>query len=293
MIDPRAWLRVDLRARSELEADLASDAMVAAGAAAVHQDGLQLTTYLPLDGPPERGLEDLRRALVRAGLTPPSHALAWGVEEDRDWAAAWKEGLAPRRVGDRIVVHPTWTEPELRPGDVAIAIDPGLAFGTGEHATTRGALRLLQGAVPPGGRVLDAGTGSGILAIAALRLGAGSVLAVDVDPQAIETARANLSANGVSAAATTVVGEVTPRWLATEPGFDLILANILSGPLRGLLRPMADALTDAGRLIVSGVLVEEAASFERAAETALLRLERADAEDDGWSALFSRSGGEA
>lgn len=289
MTDGAAWLRVSMRAASDLDADLTADALIGAGAGAVRRDGLRLTTHLPLGGSPAATLRRLRWALARAGILPPRDSLEWAVEPDRDWSAEWKSGLRARRIGERIIVHPTWVDPEGGDADIPIAIDPGLAFGTAEHATTRGALRLLEPAVRPGWRVLDAGTGSGILAIAALALGAGSVLAVDTDADAVATARANLDGNGVGEAATTMVAEVTPTWLARRPEapFDLILANILSGVLRPLLGPMRDALCPGGGIVVAGILAGEASAFRRATGAAGLSLEREDLEEGWWSALFS------
>lgn len=110
----------------------------------------------------------------------------------------WRRGLAPRRVTPRIVVSPTWEVPTLTPHEHLVSLDPGLALGTAEHPTTRGALRLLDSRLRAGDRVADVGTGSGILAVAAARLGAGSVLALDVDPWPAAVARDNVERNGLS-----------------------------------------------------------------------------------------------
>ena len=290
MTDLAAWLRVRLRAASEPEADLAADALVGAGAAAVRRDGLRLTTHLPVGATPGEALRVVRDALERAGIATPPGALDWAVEADRDWTEEWKAGLRARRIGERFVVHPTWIVPDAGPDDLRIAIDPGMAFGTAEHATTRGALRLLEAAGARGASVLDAGTGSGILAIAALRLGAATVLAVDVDADAVAAARANLRLNGVDGRATVLVADVTPAWLGGRPEapLDLILANILSGVLEPLLPSLRDALAPRGSLIVSGILAEEASVFRRAAGSAGLLIEREDVEEEWWSARFSR-----
>ncbi len=288
MSRPTGWLRVTVHAASSLDADLIAQALIDAGGAAVRQDAASLTTHLPLADGAEAALGRVRAALTRAGVHRPDGVLDWAIEADRDWAVDWKAGLRARRIGERLVVHPTWQEPDDAGARIRIAIDPGLAFGTAEHASTRGALRLLESVVRPGWRVLDAGTGSGILAIAASALGAGSVLAVDSDREAVATARANLDANGVGDAVTTMVAEVTPRWLAGRPEapFDLIAANILSGVLVPLLDPLRNALRPGGALILAGILLEESAEFGRAAAAHRLRLVREDEEDGWWSGLF-------
>lgn len=288
MSRPAGWLRVTVHAASSLDADLTAQALIEAGGAAVRQDAASLTTHLPLAGGAEAALGRVRAALARAGVLRPAGVLDWAVESDRDWAADWKAGLRPRHIGERLVVHPTWKEPDDAGARIRIAIDPGLAFGTAEHPSTRGALRLIESVIRPGWQVLDAGTGSGILAIAASALGAGSVLAVDSDAEAVATARANLDANGVGEAVTTMVAEVTPEWLGGRPEapFDLIAANILSGVLVPLLGPMRDALRPGGALVIAGILLEEAAAFGRAAAADRLTLDREDEEDGWWSGLF-------
>jgi ribosomal protein L11 methyltransferase len=186
------------------------------------------------------------------------------------------------------VVKPTWTAWAARDGQVVIEVDPQMAFGTGEHATTRGCLRLLDSVLLPGDRVLDVGSGSAILAIAAVRLGAAEAVAVEYDPDANLNARENLAHNGVAERVRLIEAMADPALLAGLGRFDLVLANILSGVIRPLLPALRDSLgaSPEGRLIVSGILRSEAAEVTAAAQAAGFRVERVDEEDEWWSALL-------
>src|SRR5690606_26457499 len=140
-----------------------------------------------------------------------------------DWANAWKEHYRVLRVGERIVVVPSWLEYEAAPGDVVLQLDPGMAFGTGLHPTTQLCLRLLERYARPGLRTLDIGTGSGILAIAAAKLGAGPILALDNDPVAVGVAAENTARNGVAdlvsaAEGSLGAGQHMGHWLSGDFG---------------------------------------------------------------------------
>lgn len=286
-MDPKQWLVLSVTAPSEeLVAEL-SEGLIALGGAAVEERGRRLTTYLQ---PPEDTEAFLRTALDHLDWVAGGEAvdLEWSFQEDEDWARRWKRGLGPRRVGSRFVVAPTWTEPETRPDDILIRIDPAMAFGTGEHGTTRGMLRLMEGVRLEGARVLDVGTGSGILAVAAVGLGARSVLAVDEDPDAIENALLNVERNGAASRVTLREGRVDAPFLDREGEgvWDVILANVLSGVLEPLLPAFRRGLVPGGRLLLSGILEDEAERMRAAADRAGLQVEAEDEEDEWWSARF-------
>jgi ribosomal protein L11 methyltransferase len=284
---PVRWLYVMLHDVADWEAGLLADALVAAGATGVEQQDRQLATYLPPPGDEEAFLARLRAGLAAVIGREPELAAEWRA--DADWAREWRRGLGARRVGRAFMVTPTWIDPEAGPHDVVITIDPQMAFGTGEHATTRGVLRLLEDRVRPGGRVLDLGTGSGILAIAAARLGAGHVLAAEADADALINARENLVRNGVAGRVELVEALVDAPFLAARPGsFDLILANVLSGVLRPLLPELRLALRPDGFLVLSGILQSEAAELLESVATAGLAVVQEDREEEWWSVLLRR-----
>ena len=230
--------------------------------------------YLPEDQDTpalRRRLEEILYHLGRLYPLPPPlfHRL-----EEEDWANAWKAHYKPFRVGNRIWIQPGWlsvadaaaedaTPATIRPDDVVLTLDPGMAFGTGLHPTTQMCLQALEELVRPGQRLLDVGTGSGILAIAAARLGATSILAIDTDQIAVKTAIANAAQNDVA-------GRITIRQgtLATvrEHAWDLVVVNILATVIISLLQEgdLLNYLAPGGRLILSGIIDEQAPAVQSA-----------------------------
>ena len=191
----------------------------------------------------------LARASVAAGL---AGAPAWTVEEvaEQNWVRLTQSQFDPIRVSERLWIVPSWhAAPD--PAAVNLVLDPGMAFGTGSHATTRLCLEWLERNVRSGCSVLDYGCGSGILTIAAARLGAGNVAGVDIDPLAVEAARANAERNGVMATFHDSAQPVTGA-------YDLVVANILSNPLRLLAPAICAHVRRGGRLALSGILREQA-----------------------------------
>lgn len=288
MSAPDRWLVLSVRLADAELRPLAVDALVALGAGAVQETGDALVTYLPPPSDPEAFADEARAAVADALPDGAAPEVSWHWQDNEDWARTWKQGLAPRVLSPRLVVKPTWTEWEAVPGQVVLDVDPQMAFGTGEHATTRGCLRLLDRVVREGDRVLDVGSGSAILAIAAVRLGAREAVAVEYDPDANLNARENIEQNGTEGRVHIVEALAEPGMLAEMGAFDLVLANILSGVIRPLLPAFRDALGGApgGRLIVSGILLSEHADVLRDAEAAGFRMEMTDEEDEWWSALL-------
>ena len=182
-----------------------------------------LRTYVPLDEQAEDTRQRVEQALWHLGQMRPIGPLQTRALQEEDWANAWKQHYAVLRVGERIVIVPSWLEHTPAPEDVVLHLDPGMAFGTGLHPTTRLCLRLLERYTRPGQRALDLGTGSGILAIAAARLGADAVLALDNDPVAVAVAAENVARNGVSERVTVAEGSLGAgarmgHWLSGDFG---------------------------------------------------------------------------
>jgi ribosomal protein L11 methyltransferase len=159
---------------------------------------VMLRTYLPLNDRAEDTRARLEQALWHFGRMRPIGPLQSRTLQEEDWANAWKRYYTIQQIGERTVIVPSWLEHEPQPGEIIIRLDPGMAFGTGLHPTTRLCLALLEGQIIPGQSVLDLGSGSGILAIAAALLGASQVLALDTDPIAVEASAANAERNGVA-----------------------------------------------------------------------------------------------
>ena len=259
-----------------------------------------LKTYLPDDEAGvtaqvevEIGLALLRRAYPSLG-EPSFRRL-----DPADWTEAWKRGYRTQHIGRSLVIVPSWEAYTPRPGEHVLHLDPGMAFGTGLHETTRLCLELLEEYLTPGCRVLDLGTGSGILAIAAALLGADAVLALDADPQAVRVAEENVRRNRVEGRihvrqATLLGGEggeweppVLPLEEAGGP-FHLAVVNILADVIVGLLRAgLAGWLVGGGALIASGIVAEQVGEVARAAQEA--GLEVAERRTSGsWAALVGR-----
>ncbi len=285
---PERWLVLSVRTADPELLPLASEVLVARGSWAVQESDGAIETYVPEPADPEAYVDEVRAALVDELPDAAAPQVSWRWQANEDWAAKWRDGLGPRPVTERIVVKPTWTEWDARPGQVVVDIDPQMAFGTGEHATTRGCLRLLDEALRPSDRVLDVGSGSAILAITAAMLGAREVVAVEYDPDANLNARENLERNRVESRVEILEAMADPALLESLGRFDVVLANILSGVIRPLLpsfRRALGALPD-GRLIVSGILRTEAPAVIHDAEAAGFRIVEVDEEEEWWSALL-------
>ncbi|MBI3746436.1 MAG: 50S ribosomal protein L11 methyltransferase [Chloroflexi bacterium] len=203
---------------------------------------------------------------------------------EADWAEAWKAYFPVMRIGRRLVIRPTWRRHRARPDDVVLALDPGMAFGTGLHPTTRLCLAALEAVADDGilaeARVLDVGCGSGILAIAAARLGAASVLGVDIDPIAVQASGANARRNRLGRVIRARAGSLP----SLEPTFDVVLANLIASVLITLAGALHDELRPGGLLLASGIFADREA--EVAAAFASVGLVAADRRAEGdWVAL--------
>ena len=228
--------------------------------------------YLPVDDRLETRLEMLKNALAALpsyGVEGAGIDITLRYVEEADWANAWKAFYKPMRVGRRLLVTPPWESPQLAPDDIPLIIDPGMAFGTGSHPTTQLCLEALEDVVRSGYAVADIGTGSGILAIAASKLGAAPVVATDIDPLAVKIAHENAQING----ANVQVQEPLPQGV-----YDVVVANILADVVVGLSQTLA-SLTG-GTLIASGIIDTRAEDV------------RATLQSVGFDAIEMRNSGE-
>ncbi|HXE98392.1 MAG TPA: 50S ribosomal protein L11 methyltransferase [Dongiaceae bacterium] len=220
-----------------------------------------IKAYVPAGDDPASRMHELEAFLLELSRRHPAAFFAPPAltpVNSEDWSSSWKVHFKPLRVGKRILIVPTWEESAQLPGDLVIRIDPGMAFGTGGHETTRLCLELLESVMESGPllgapSLLDLGTGSGILAMAAALLGAGRILALDIDPDAVEVARENLALNDMT---DQVECGTEPLESLTER-FDIILANILAEELVRLAPHLADRVLPGGSLILSGILAEK------------------------------------
>lgn len=296
------WLCLEL-ALAEEAADIGGDVLLELGAPGFEVRDAQtfracppstvaLLAYFPEEaGPPERlqqqVQQQLRTRLAAAGLDEPRMLLGVRIqaEEDPGWAEAYKPFFHPIPVGRRLLVRPPWEE--VLPGEqrAVLTLDPGLAFGTGNHPSTRLCLEAIE-ALSPLPSLLDVGCGSGILAIAAALLGAGRVVGIDVDEDAVRIAQDNARRNSVeprTSFSATPLHEVGER-------FPLVAANILSGTLIELAAELVQRVEPGGRLLLAGILAGEAdAVLQAFAAHEMVLLQRLDGLDDGgepWSALL-------
>jgi ribosomal protein L11 methyltransferase len=224
------------------------------------------------------------RAAAEAAARAQGGAL--GEVPDEDWGEGWKKDFRPLDVG-RVRVRPSWIDAPPPPGMVEVVLDPGMAFGTGSHPTTALCLAALSDllAARPGASVLDVGTGSGLLAIAARKLGAARVAANDDDPVAVEVARENAARNGAAV-------ELTGAPPAAIPGtFDVVVANILANVLVALAPELAAKLAPGGVLLLSGILAPQEEEVRRAHVAAgLVPLPGGDRREGEWSLVALRRG---
>ena len=284
----RRWLELRVRAQGAEGHELVPDVLIDLGARGVVEEDEHHIAYFEEPADAEAFAGATRDTLQRA-IPGVQMNVEWRWQAHEEWAEAWKRGLGPRRITERLMVHPSWKRPkDVRPGDLVIVLDPGMAFGTAEHGTTRGCLRLLDGTVAKGEQVLDVGAGSGILSIAAARLGAAEVVAVEGDPLACEAMADNLKRNGV--VRRVLVREVWADAAAlTAMGpFDGVMANMETGLMLPLLAGLTAAVGPQGWLLLSGILEGEMDTVLGAAENHGFGSSEVDADGEWRSALFRR-----
>ncbi len=256
---------------------------------------VEVRAYVPADTADAAGQQRIREALWHLAQVQPLPEPDFRWIEEEDWAEAWKVNYRPLPVGRRLIIVPAWLQSE-DPERTALYLDPGMAFGTGSHPSTRLCLAAIERALQPGDLVVDIGCGSGILSVAALLLGAGSALACDIDQEALSATERSAERNGVQHAIEVIPGSlpaVLARLRQRRRAADILVANILAPVLEELIGSgLADAVRDGGTLILSGILAEQSVGVRTAASDAGLSLvdEGADGE---WRALVLLKGNAA
>ncbi len=280
------WMRISVQVTPEA-AEAAGEILRQAGCAGWEDLGPGLVVgYLPADMQTGERIADIWhsvRALAGYGLEIGTGEVHAEMIAARPWEEAWKAYFRPTRVG-RVVICPTWEQVELGPDEVLVSLDPGMAFGSGAHATTRLCLQALADALPARGRVLDVGTGSGILAVAAARLGASRVLAVDNDPDVLPVATDNAALNQVADLIEVREGDIAA---VSEGNWDVIVANIAPDPVRQAAPAARRLLAAAGVFIGGGIPATRAQEVQDALASAGLTVQRV-LEEDEWVAVAAK-----
>lgn len=228
-------------------------------------EDVKVTGYYPVDERLGDVIAHIRSELNRIAnlkLDMPLGKLEMQTQSlaNEDWAESWKKCFKPIRLGEHIVIRPGWTQYDAQPGDKVIEIDPGLAFGTGTHETTGMCAALIEKYVRPGQRVIDIGTGTGILAIAAAHMGAREVLATDLDAVAVRVAAQNAEINGFGEVITARCGDLLD---VVDVSGDVVIANIIADVIVMLARPVRERIVDGGVFICSGIAVERREDVRR------------------------------
>lgn len=240
-------------------------------------------------------LQPFLAALPACGIDAGNPAVELREVNDEDWANAWKQYFKPIRISERLVIKPTWEEYEASAGELIIELDPGMAFGTGTHATTALCLRALEKVVRPGDEAIDVGTGSGVLAIAAAKLGARHVLALDLDPVAVSSAKENARLNGLEGQISVRRSDLLQALREREQGGSLgvrlpvqvVVANILAEIILLFVHDVYEALQPGGIYVASGIIKPKQQDVEQALAAAGFVVEERCEEQD-WVALVAR-----
>ena len=239
-----------------------------------------VSVFLPADRPFTDAVAFIRDRMRESGIEGRVEVI--GVSEE-DWANSWKAYYKPLHIGKKMVIVPAWERYEEQPGEIIVRMDPGMAFGTGTHETTRLVIELLEAYTKQGMRVLDVGCGSGILAICARKLGAGECKAYDIDPVAVRVARENIKDSGETNI-TCDVSDLLRGVDLTGGKYDLICANIVADIIIRMAPDVGAYMKDDAILLASGIITERAEEVEAALAANHLKV-AARHEDNGWCAL--------
>lgn len=251
---------------------------------------VRVKAYWALDEELEGKLQRLAARLdgmTAHGIDTGAGAVSWKAVADEDWAETWKEFFHTEKIGARTVIKPTWEEYEAGAGEIVAELDPGAAFGTGQHATTALCIRALEELVRPGMTVFDVGTGSGVLAIVAAKLGAKRVEAVDFDPVAVRVARENVRQNDVEDIVRTGQSDLLK---SAEGRADLIIANIIADIIVRLFGEVEAHLAPDGTMLLAGIIEDRLQDVVEAAALHGFAVEKIE-QEKGWAAVIVKGGG--
>ena len=301
------WLELTVKVHSEavesvceLMSNYSTDGVVLEEPYELTEDGqdyhilrgqpVTIHAYLPIDGTEEEKRQQIERGLWYFGSIGAHFVgeMQTRSVNEEDWANAWKEYYHVTHIGQRLVIRPSWREYTPKESEVVLTLDPGMAFGTGIHPTTRLCLERVEQLVQPGMRVLDVGTGSGILALAAAKLGADNVYAIDNSSVATESAGANARMNNLVERIQVVLGELDEMEARHMAGrYNLVLANIIAHVIGSIAPQLAEVLADDGLLVVSGIIEARRPDAEEPLLAAGLELIH-EMKIDDWLALTYR-----
>lgn len=243
--------------------------------------------YWAMDDALEGKLQNLAArlaALTANGVDKGAGTVSWRAVADEDWSETWKEFFHTEKIGERTVIKPTWEDYEAKAEEIVVELDPGAAFGTGQHTTTALCIRALETLVKPGMTVFDVGTGSGVLSIVAAKLGAGRVEAVDFDPVAVRIAAENVRQNGVANIVRTGQSDLLK---SVEGKADLIIANIIADIIVRLFGEVKESLAAGALMLLSGIIEDRLHDVTKAAARHGFHVERIE-EEKGWAAVIVR-----
>jgi ribosomal protein L11 methyltransferase len=274
-----SWWAIDVRTAPECRDGLTAWLVARTGQAVEEQDDGTLVTFAPDEASAEALVSELEGAADGSAHTARRRL------DPVDWSVGWRHGLSPRRFG-LLTVVPSWLPEAASSDDHTVVLDPETAFGSGEHGSTRAALTLLERLVRPEQRVLDLGSGSGILAIAAVKLGAARAIGIEIDTEANEVASRNAERNGVLGRVQFLDGDADVLAALAGPA-EVILSNILRTANTALLPAISAALAPGGIAIFSGMESDEAPEFLRALETAGFEPIQ-ETVDAGWWAVAAK-----
>jgi len=270
---PKTWRLIELEVARHAE-EFAGALVFELGTTGIvtleeRDDTVKLGAYFDDQADAERIAGTIQAEFARAGKSSELRSVSFSSIPDQDWMQRWKEGFEPTEIGSRLIVAPSWRLPVEIEDRIVVQIDPGMAFGTGTHETTRMCLEAIE-AGWRGGTLLDVGTGTAVLAIAAALLAPGSrITAIDIDPQAVEVARENTAINDASNSVEIVEGG--PREFV-GCGFDVVVANLTAEVIISLIDDLAGCASASGMVILSGILTTLEADVERAATRAGLTI---------------------